>query len=79
MYFTNTLKQELSTAKTNVHNMFDETFVVDNIETFVVDKHRCHMVNKFGVFVDEDHSKLSTLYWLYKLHKPSYKLRLYTL
>ena len=24
---------------------------------------------KFGVFVDEDHSKLSTLYWLPKLHK----------
>ena len=71
MYFTNTLKQELSTAKTNEHNRFDETLVVD--------KHRCHMVDKFGGFVDEDHSKLSTLYWLYKLHKRSYKLRLYTL
>ena len=35
----------------------------------VVDRHRCHMAAKFGLFVDEDHSKLSTLYWLPKLHK----------
>ena len=27
----------------------------------------------FGVFVDEDHSKLPTLYWLHKLHKQPYK------
>ena len=27
------------------------------------------MAAKFRVFVDEDHSKLSTLYWLPKLHK----------
>ena len=26
------------------------------------------MENKFGVFVDEGHSKLPTLYWLPKLH-----------
>ena len=30
---------------------------------------------KFGLFVDEDHSKLPTLYWLPKLHKRPYKLR----
>ena len=30
---------------------------------------------KFGVFVDEDHSKLPTLYWLPKLHKRPYKSR----
>ena len=30
---------------------------------------------KFGVFVDEDHSKLTTLYWLSKLHKRPYKSR----
>ena len=30
---------------------------------------------KFGVFVDEDHSKLPTLYWLPKLHKQPYKSR----
>ena len=34
-----------------------------------VDRHRCHMAAKFGVFVDEDHSKLPMLYWLPKLHK----------
>ena len=27
------------------------------------------------MFVDEDHSKLPTLYWLHKLHKQPYKLR----
>ena len=33
------------------------------------------MAAKFGLFVDEDHSKLSTLYWLPKLHKQPYKSR----
>ena len=37
-------------------------------ETSIVDRHRCQMAAKFGVFVDEDHSKLPTLYWLPKLH-----------
>ena len=53
MHYINTLKQELSTAKTYEHNRLDETSVVD--------RHRCHMAAKFGVFVDEDHSKLPTL------------------
>ena len=33
------------------------------------------MPAKFGLFVDEDHSKLPTLYWLPKLHKRPYKSR----
>ena len=33
------------------------------------------MAAKFGLFVDEDHSKLPTLYWLPKLHKLPYKSR----
>ena len=33
------------------------------------------MAFKFGLFVDEDHSKLPTLYWLPKLHKRPYKSR----
>ena len=33
------------------------------------------MAVKFGLFVDEDHSKLPTLNWLPKLHKRPYKLR----
>ena len=55
-YYINTLKQKLSTAKTYEHNRLDETSIVD--------RHRCHMAAKFGLFVDEDHSKLPTLYWL---------------
>ena len=34
------------------------------------------MAFKFGVFVDEDHSKLPTIYWLPKLHKQPYKSHL---
>ena len=30
---------------------------------------------KFGLSVDEDHSKLTTLYWLPKLYKRPYKSR----
>ena len=33
------------------------------------------MAAKFGVFVDEDHSKLPMLYWLPKLNKWPYKSR----
>ena len=58
---------ELSTAKTYEHNRLDETSIVD--------RHRCHMAAKFGLFVDEDHSKLPTLYRLPKLHKWPYKSR----
>ena len=33
------------------------------------------MAAKFGLFVDEDHIKLLTIYWLPKLHKRPYKSR----
>ena len=33
------------------------------------------MADKLRLFVDEDHSKFPTLYWLPKLHKPPYKSR----
>ena len=39
------------------------------------DRHRCHMDAKLGVFVDEDQSKLPTLYCLPKLRKRPYKSR----
>ena len=65
--YINTLKQELSTAKTYEHSRRDETSIVD--------RHRCHMVVKIELFVDEDQSKLPTLYWLYELHKRPYKSR----
>ena len=45
-----------STANTYEHNMFDETSVVD--------RHQCNFAAKFGVFGDEGHGKLPTLYWL---------------
>ena len=53
MYQVNTQKQELSTAKTYQQNMLDEWSVVD--------RHRCHMDDKVGVFVDEDYNNLPTL------------------
>ena len=64
-YYIYTLKQNLSTAKTYEHNRLDETSIVD--------RHRSHIATKFGLFVDEDHGKLPTLYWLPKLHKRPYK------
>ena len=33
------------------------------------------MAANFRVLVDEDHSKLPTLYWLLKVHKIPYKSR----
>ena len=65
-YYINTLKEELSIAKTYEHTTFDETSIVD--------RHRCHMAAKFGLFADEDHSKLHTLhvYWL-----PALKVAIY--
>ena len=54
MYYINTIKQELGTAKIYEHNLLDEKSVVD--------RNRCHMAAKIGVFVYEDQSKLPTLY-----------------
>ena len=45
MYYINTLKQKLNTAKIYEHNLIDERSVVD--------RHRCHMAAKVGVFVAE--------------------------
>ena len=74
-----TIKQELSTSKIYEHNRLCR-FLVQSFDAFfaskgyyfknifdeksIVDRHRCHAAAKFGVFVDEDHSKLPTLYWL---------------
>ena len=65
------LKQELSTstAKTYKHKLG---------EMYVVDRHQCRMAAKFGVLVDEDHSKLPMLYCLPKLRKRPYKSRFIT-
>ena len=65
--YINTIKQELSTAKTYGHTLLHERYVVD--------RHRCNMAAKFGAFVDENHSKLPTLYWLPSLQIIPYKSR----
>ena len=53
-----TLKRELRTAMSII---------------FMIRGQLYHMAAKICVFVDEEHSKLSTLYWLPKLHKCPYK------
>ena len=58
MYYINTLKQELSTAK-----HISITGLMRRLSLIDVD------AAKFGVFVDENHSKLPTIYWLLKLQK----------
>ena len=45
-YYINTLKQELSTAKTYGHNRLDETSIVD--------RHRCHMAAKIVSEYDQE-------------------------
>ena len=60
MYYINTLKHECSTAKNYEHNLLDEWSVVD--------RHRCHVAAKFGVFLNEDHGKLPMLSWIPKLN-----------
>ena len=69
MYYINTLNQEPCTYKTYEHNLLDERYVVD--------RHRCHIAAKFDVFVDGDHSKLLTSYWISQLHKIPYKSRFF--
>ena len=46
MNYINTLKQELSTANTYENNWLDKRSVVD--------RHRCHMAAKFGMFDGEE-------------------------
>ena len=60
MYNIITLKQELITAKTHEHTLLDGMSVIG--------RHWFHMAAKLGVFVYEEHSRLTKLYWLYKLH-----------
>ena len=61
----NSIKQELSTAKTDEQDLHDER----NVE----DRHRWHMGAKIDVFVDADHSKLPTTGYMY-LHFIQYPI-----
>ena len=40
-----------------------------------MNRHRCHMAARFGMFVNKDHIKLPTIHWLPKLHKRPFKSR----
>ena len=44
-------------------------------EKSIVDNHCCHITTKFAVGISENQEKISTLYWLPKLHKRPYKSR----
>ena len=68
MYYINTIKQELSTAKTHSFSIICFTRGLSLIDFG-------YRSTKFGVFVYEDHSKLHTLYGLLKQHNRHYKSR----
>ena len=60
-----TIKKNLALPKDmSITELMRRLSLISIDETSVVDKHRCHMAAKLGVFVDEVHSKLPTLYWL---------------
>ena len=44
-------------------------------EKVIVDGHGCHTALHFGIKVKENQNKVSTLYWLPKLHKKPFKAR----
>ena len=67
LYYIDTLKSELSTAKTY------ESISTD--EKSVVNKHCSDIETKFAVGITESQEKLPTFYWLPRLHKRSYKAR----
>ena len=67
LYYINTLKSELRTAKTYE--------LISTDEKSVANKHCNDIVTKFAVGITESQERLPTFYWLPKLHKRSYKAR----
>ena len=68
LYYIDTLKSELSTAKTND--------LISTDKKSVVNKHCSDIGTKFAVGITESQEKLPTFfYWLPKLHKQPYKAR----
>ena len=65
--YIDTSKSELSTAKTY------ELISTDG--KLVVNKHCSDIETKFAVGITESQEKLSTFYWVPKLHKRPYKAR----
>ena len=70
LHYVNTLKQELDGTRAYLET--------DTDEGSVVNAHFNDLPVKFSVFVNEvneGQDKLSTMYWLPKLHKRPYKAR----
>ena len=66
-HYINTLKQELNGTKAYEKTSKDEKSVVNS--------HSNEIPKKFAVDVKERQDRLSTMYWLPKLHKRPYKAR----
>ena len=66
MYYVDTLKREL--IDTNAYK--PQTSLSKRV---VVDRHGCHTVLYFGVKAKTNQDKVSTLYWLPKLHRTPIK------
>ena len=67
LHYINTIKRELSGTKANEQTSEKEKSVSNN--------HIFHNATRFAVSVNEDQERLSTFYWLPKLHKNPYKTR----
>ena len=61
MHYIDALKQELSGIKAYEQTSEKEKSVINN--------HILHNATRFAVSVNEDQERLSTFYWLPKLHK----------
>ena len=69
VYYINTLQQELSGTKA-----YEQTF---EKEKSVINNHIFHNANRIAVSVNEDQERVSTFYWLPKLHKKHIRLDLF--
>ena len=67
-YYNDTLKSELSAAKTYE--------LISTDEKSVANKHCSDIETKFAVGITESQEKLPTFYWLPKLNKLPYKARI---
>ena len=67
MHYIDTLKQELSGTKGYEQTPEKEKSVINN--------HIFHNATRFAVNVNKDQERLSTYFWLPKLHKEPYKAR----
>ena len=67
LYYINTLIQELGSTKTYERISTDERSVANT--------HSIDITAKFAVSIKEKQDRLSSLYWLPKLHKRPYKAR----